>query len=203
MGSNRVKKAGRANTTMGLRRQAHQNGGVEGTTHLNPKILINRVQKPEQRRSRDPKTPVACDHCRSVVESRYTSSTDTKPNSRRARVKCSGEAPSCQRCLGKGKQCGYHKSTTSRWQAQVAAARDSIQNPSAGASSQPLEWHGTHHRVLAPRNDAWNLPVDQVLRQSTPNNSPISTNGVQDYPLDLSVQSPVQAFSNTLTNGVQ
>ena len=110
-------------------------------------------------------------------------------------MKCSGEAPSCKRCLGKGKQCGYHKSTTTKWQVQVAAARDSIQNLSAGADFQSLEQHGTHHRVLAPRNDAWNLPVDQGLRQSTTTNPPILTNGVQNYPLDLPVWDPIQAFT--------
>lgn len=77
-GSDRVKQAGTAKVTVGLRRQGHQNGGVEGTTHPNPKIPINRVQKPEQRRVRGPKTPVACNHCRSVVKSHYTKSTDTK-----------------------------------------------------------------------------------------------------------------------------
>ena len=131
---------------------------------------------------------------------------------RQARVKCSGESPSCKRCLDKGKQCGYHKSTTTRWQAQVAAARDSTQNLSAGAALQSLERDITDHQVLAPRNDAWNLPVlapwnnawnlpdDQGLRRSTTASSPTLTNGIHNYPLDLPVQDPVQAFYNPWTN---
>ena len=120
---------------------------------------------------------------------------------RQARVKCSGESPSCKSCLDKGKQCGYHKSTTTRWQQiQVAAARDGIQNFSADASLHSLERDGTHYRVLAPGNDAWDLPVDQGLRQSTTIDSPILTNGVQSYPLDFPVQDPVQPFYNPWTN---
>lgn len=63
-GSDRVKQASTAKTTVGLRSQGCQNDDMESTTHPNPKKFISRVRKPEKRLARGPKTPVACEHCR-------------------------------------------------------------------------------------------------------------------------------------------
>lgn len=60
----RVREARTAKSITGLRSQESQSGGREVPAHTNPKILINRVRKPEKRRQRAPKTAVACENCR-------------------------------------------------------------------------------------------------------------------------------------------
>lgn len=59
--------------------------------------------------------------------------------------------------------------------------------PRNGDWNLPVD-QGTPLPTLAPRNDAWNLPVDPGLRQHATTNFSSSTNGVQHYPSDFSVQ---------------
>lgn len=112
---------------------------------------------------------------------------DTKDKFRCSHVKCTGEVPSCEVCLRKGKQCGYYpasKIITRR--GQVAAVRISLR------PLQSLEQHGTLPQVPAPQRDLWNLPVDQGLQQHATTNYSTLTNDIGNYPVDFSVQYPFQ-----------
>lgn len=119
---------------------------------------------------------------------------DTKDKFRYSRVKCTGEVPSCERCLLKGKQCGgYHTSTSMKRQDRVSVARDNNRNLLAGVPLQSLEQYGTIYQILAPRNDAWTLPVNQGLQQNFTTNCSTLTKEVRNYAMDFPVQYPVQS----------
>lgn len=118
---------------------------------------------------------------------------DTKDEIRYGHVKCTGEVPSCERCLRRGKQCGgYHTAKNNMRQGQVAATRDNILNHSASATLQSLEQDSTKRQVPTPRNDAWDLPVDQNLQQNNTANCSTLTNDLRNYPVDFPVQYHVQ-----------
>lgn len=108
---------------------------------------------------------------------------DTKDESRFSRVKCSGEKPSCARCLNKGKQCeGYHPTkATKRKQSQVAAAEGSIRDPSSGATAQTQEDYGTHYHISAAHHDIWALSVDHGHPQNVVNHSMNLTVDAETY----------------------
>lgn len=118
---------------------------------------------------------------------------DTKNKLRSSHVKCSGEMPSCERCLRKGKQCGgYYTSGNTREQGQLAAARDNACNNSAAVTLQSLEQDGKDCQVPAPWNDAWDLSVDQGLQENTTANYSTWVNDARTCSVDSPVQYPVQ-----------
>lgn len=176
-----ARQASTADRSGRLRIQEDQKARTEASSHPNPKILIDRIRKPEQRRGRGSKVAIACENCRFTRE------------------KCTGEVPSCETCLRRGKQCeGYRNSRRLRWQGQVAAARDNIREFSAGAQLQSLTQPHRKYRALAPRTDAWNTTVDQGLQQTSNANCSTLTNEVQNLPLDIAVQYPVQASTTPI-----
>ncbi len=118
-----------------------------------------------------------------------------------SRAKCSGERPSCERCLRKEIRCGgYHTPTTIRKRRQLVAARDNIPNLSAGGNLHSLEQDGTNYQILAPRNNAWNAHVNPGLQQNDTTNHPTWTTNVRIYhPVNFAMQyPPVQAFARPI-----
>lgn len=59
-----VQHARIASGTMALRGQEHGNGRAKPLVSPDPKVFTSRVQKPEKRQARAPKTVVACANCR-------------------------------------------------------------------------------------------------------------------------------------------
>lgn len=53
-----------AKSSRRLRIQEDQKGSAEVSAHPNPKILIDRIRKPEKHRARSSKIAVACENCR-------------------------------------------------------------------------------------------------------------------------------------------
>ncbi|CAF9924907.1 hypothetical protein IMSHALPRED_006324 [Imshaugia aleurites] len=170
-GADHVGQESAATRRRGVRSQGHQDG-AEGSTHPNPKIHIGRVQKPEKRRPRGPRTPVACENCRI------------------SRLKCTGEVPSCETCVRRGMQCGrYHTSRTVRREGQMATARENIHNFSVDANLQFSDQNGTSRQGPADRNGAQYQPVDEGLQQ-TIDTTEVSafTSEVRDYPEESPLQ---------------
>ena len=94
-------------------------------------------------------------------------------------MKCSGEVPSCDRCLRKGEQClGYSAPESMKKRRRAAAARGSSYNI---LTDQPLpipEDHSTDYQVLAPQNDASRTRVGEDLQQNVTINNTVSRNEV-------------------------
>lgn len=121
---------------------------------------------------------------------------DTKNGSRLNRTKCSGEVPSCETCLGKGKQCeGYNITKTIKRQRQVAAAERSICSFSNGATLQS-PGHSTH-QISAPPNHAMNLPVEQALQPNAITNNTTLTYDSEDYYVDTQPSFLFRLFQHT------
>ena len=124
-------------------------------------------------------------------------SLDTKDESRLSRTKCSGEVPSCETCIGKGKQCeGYNITKTIKRQRQVAATQRSIRSFSNGATLQS-PGHSTHHQISAPPNHAMNLPVEQALHKNAVTNNTTLTYDSEDYSVDTQPSFLFRLFQHT------
>ena len=187
-GADCVTQASIAGGFTGLPSQTSQNGGVETPASSNPKASMYRVQKSGTYQAKAPKTVTACENCRSVMSStapETCSYVDTNDESRHSRMKCSGEVPSCDRCLRKGEQCrGYPPRKSTKKRRRAAVARDRSPNIPTDAPLPVPEDHSTDHQVLAPQNNASNIHVGEDLQQNVTTNSSISRDEVGTDSMD-------------------
>ena len=110
---------------------------------------------------------------------------DTNAESRDSRVKCSGEVPSCNRCLHKGEQCrGYPTRKSPKKRGRAAAARASGQIIPSDAPLTVPEDRNTDDQVLVPQNDASNTRVGEGLQQSVVTNNITSRSEVGTDSMD-------------------
>ena len=125
---------------------------------------------------------------------------DTEDELRYSRAKCSGEVPSCKRCLRKEIRCGgYHTPATIRKRRQLLTARDNIRNLSASGNLHSMEQHGTSYQIPAPRNDDWNAHVNPGLQQNDiTNHSTWPTNVRIYHPVDFATGYPVKALARPI-----
>ena len=81
---------------------------------------------------------------------------DTKDKSRRSRVKCSGEVPSCKTCLDQGKQCeGYRvtKRKRARSDSPSPERREKVAKVSHVGSS--TDETSTRNELFLPNRDTF------------------------------------------------
>ena len=183
-----MREASTARGSTRLQRKERQNSGVEAPASPNPKASVHRVQKTGSCKARGPKTAVACENCKSVMRFYHLKTcnyVDTNDESRNSRMKCSGEVPSCDRCLRKGEQCrGYPPRKIMKKRRRAAVARGRSPNIPTDAPLPVPEDHSTDYQVLAPQNYASNTRVGEGLQQNVTTNNTISRNEVGTDSMD-------------------
>ena len=116
-------------TATGPRGQERDANGADVFISPSPKVPINRVQKPPP--PRPSRTPIACENCRYVVNSDhmldFKKYVDTEDVSRRSRVKCTGEEPSCKSCFQQEKQCGGYNIPRKKPAASGSRRREDVE----------------------------------------------------------------------------